>query len=565
MGRGDRGAPPILFNFVDNFYGMGGQPRGETMGFDILARVGLGVNPEAMHAERIDGYNPLAVADAIERKRKILEAGRGPVLLDTVTYRFSGHSPSDASSYRTKEEIDLWMHQDALTGFGEYLKQHGHADDGELTAFQEEVIDRLIKVLEAASSLELSPRINTRGDTIGGMMFSNQSKERLAEGTPEVLIPLEQSRLQTTLSKARFGLENGKPLPKLRCVTYAEALFEAMIHRFYTDPTMIAFGEENRDWGGAFGVYRGLTECLPYHRLFNSPISEAAIVGTAVGYALSGGRVVAELMYCDFMGRAGDEIFNQMAKWQAMSAGVLQMPMVLRVSVGSKYGAQHSQDWTSIAAQIPGLKVMFPATPYDAKGMLNLALHGTDPVVFFESQRLYPEPEVLVEGGVPTEYYEVEMGEPALRRVGQDITIVSVGATLYRALEAASALEEKQGLAAEVIDARFINPLNYAKIIASVKKTGKVVLTSDACERGSFLHTMASTISRVAFDYLDGPVAVVGARNWITPPAELEEAFFPQKEWILDTIHEQILPLAGHRVTTVGGDEETLRRNRLGI
>ena len=169
------------------------------------------------------------------------------------------------------------------------------------------------------------------------MMFSNQRRERMGEGTPEVLQSKEESRLAATLAKFRFGLdEDGKPRPKLRCVTYAEALFEAMIHRFYEDPTMVAYGEENRDWGGAFGVYRGLTEALPYHRLFNSPISEAAIVGTAVGYALSGGRVVAELMYCDFMGRAGDEIFNQMAKWQAMSGGLLTMPLVLRVSVGGE-------------------------------------------------------------------------------------------------------------------------------------------------------------------------------------------------------------------------------------
>ena len=123
-------------------------------------------------------------------------------------------------------------------------------------------------------------------------------------------------------------------------------MFEAIIDRFYADPTLVAYGEENRDWGGAFAVYRGLTEALPYHRLFNSPISEGAIVGTAVGYALEGGRALVELMYCDFMGRAGDEIFNQLAKWQAMSGGLLKMPVVLRVSVGSKYGAQHSQDWT---------------------------------------------------------------------------------------------------------------------------------------------------------------------------------------------------------------------------
>lgn len=559
------GAPPILFNFMNNFYGMGGQPQGETMGFGMLARVGLGVNPEAMHAERVDGYNPLAVADAIERKKKILETGQGPVLLDTVTYRFSGHSPSDASAYRDKEEIERWQEQDSLVTYRRYLADNCHADDEQFDQFQQDIKERLVKVLEAAASLATSPRVNTQVDAIGEMMFSNGVKDRLAEGTPEVLLPIEETRLKVTHDKHRFGLQDGQPLPKLKTLTYAEALFEAMLHRFYEDPTMVAYGEENRDWGGAFSVYRGLTECLPYHRLFNSPISEAAIVGTAVGYALSGGRVVAELMYCDFMGRAGDEIFNQMAKWQSMSAGVLQMPLVLRVSVGSKYGAQHSQDWTSIVAHIPGLKVMFPATPYDAKGMLNLALRGTDPVVFFESQRLYSEPEILVAGGVPTGYYEVELGEPAIRRTGSDFTIITVGATLYRALEAADELAGKYDILAEVIDARFINPLNYERIVESVKKTGRVLLASDACERGSFLHTMASNISQLAFDYLDGPVAVVGARNWITPAAELEDAFFPQKEWLIDTIHERILPLPGHQVSTVQATGEILRRNRLGI
>ena len=560
------GAPPMLFNFMNNFYGMGGQPKGETMGFDILARVGLGVNPEAMHAERVDGYNPLAVADAIERKKQILLAGRGPVLLDTVTYRYSGHSPSDAMAYREKEELEMWRQHDAIINFGEYLKENGHATAEQLAAIQADAVEKIIKVTQAAVSLEISPRVDTSVDTIGAMMFSNQFKDRMAEGKPEVLQPKEESRLKVTQAKHRFGLDaEGKPLPKLKTLTYAEALFEAMIHRFYEDPTMVAYGEENRDWGGAFGVYRGLTEALPYHRLFNSPISEGAIVGTAVGYALCGGRVVPELMYCDFMGRAGDELFNQMSKWQAMSAGVLTMPLVLRVSVGAKYGAQHSQDWTSIVAHIPGLKVYFPATAYDAKGMLNLALRGTDPVVFFESQRLYPEPETLVAGGVPVDYYEVEEGEPAIRRMGKDFTIVTIGATLYRAIEAAQELEQKYGFSAEVIDARFINPLNYDKILASVKKTGKVLLASDACERGSFMHTMASNITQLAFDTLDAPVAVVGSRNWITPAAELEDAFFPQKEWLLDTIHERILPLPGHQVTTIQTNEEILRRNRLGI
>jgi len=197
--------------------------------------------------------------------------------------------------------------------------------------------------------------------------------------------------------------------------------------------------------------------------------------------------------------------------------------------------------------------------------MLALALRGTDPVIFFESQRLYAEPETLVAGGVPKGFYEVEMGEPALRRTGRDLTLVTVGATLYRALEAADVLEQQYGLTCDVIDARFINPLNYGPIVESVKKTGKVLLASDACERGSFMHTMASNLTQLAFDYLDGPIAVVGSRNWITPAAELEESFFPQKEWIIDTIHERILPLPGHKPTTVQATGEILQRNRFGV
>jgi 2-oxoisovalerate dehydrogenase E1 component len=132
----------MMFNFMNNFYGMGGQPYGETMGFEVLARVGLGVNPEAMHAERVDGYNPLAVAEAVARKKQLLLAGRGPVLLDTITYRFTGHSPSDASAYRTKDEIDLWRQHDSLIGYREYLVANGFASDADLDAISAEVIDR---------------------------------------------------------------------------------------------------------------------------------------------------------------------------------------------------------------------------------------------------------------------------------------------------------------------------------------------------------------------------------------------------------------------------------------
>ncbi len=560
------GAPPILFNFMNNFYGMGGQPQGETLGFGMLARVGLGVNAAAMHSERVDGYDPLAVADATRRKKERLLAGQGPAMLDVITYRYSGHSPSDASSYRGRDEVEMWREQDSIKGFGAYLCANGHAGNKTLEDINALIGDKITRIVAAAIDLDTSPRLRVAKDEIGAMMFSDERADALDDRGPDVTQPMAESRFKVTSSKHRFGLdERGNPLPKLKTLTYVEAIFEAMLHRFYQDPTMIAFGEENRDWGGAFGAYRGLTEAIPYHRLFNTPIAEAAIVGAAVGYALAGGRAVPELMYCDFMGRAGDEIFNQMAKWQAMSANVLRMPLVLRVSVGMKYGAQHSQDWSSLVAHIPGLKVYFPATAYDAKGMLNLALRGSDPVVFFESQRLYSQPETLFAGGVPVEYYEIAEGEPHLHRPGSDITIVTIGAALYRALEAADRLRREHGLSVEVIDARFLNPLNYAPIVQSLRKTGKLLLTSDASERGSFLHTMASNISQLAFDFLDGPVAVLGARNWITPPAELDESFFPGADWMIDIIHERLLPLPGYQPRTRQGKAEILTRNRAGI
>ena len=568
-----RGGLPLIMNFSNNFYGMGGQPNGETMGFEILARLGAGINPEQMHAERVDGYNPLAVVDAIGRKKAILERGDGPVLLDTLTYRFSGHSPSDASSYRTKEEVDAWREFDPLTTYAANLVGAGvcaQSDIDEINAWAEELV---LKGFRKAVDHEISPRADLMkpGCLLEKTMFSNQKVESMEPGRePDVLIPREENpRVKALAKRSRSAFEGnkfgGKRLPKGRCIGIRDSLFEAIHDAFYTDPTLTAYGEENRDWGGAFAVYRGLTEALPYHRLFNSPISEGAIVGTSVGYGLEGGRALVELMYCDFLGRAGDELFNQLAKWQSMSGGLLRLPVVLRISIGSKYGAQHSQDWTSMVAHIPGLKMVFPATAYDAKGMMRTALTGTDPVVFFESQRIYDFPEEFVEGGVPEEPYEVAFGEPAIRKEGKDLTILTIGATLYRALEAAKELEEKHGLSCEVIDARSIVPFNYDLVIESVRKTRKILLASDACERGSFLHTMASKITHFAFDELDAPPVVVGSRNWITPPDEVEDAFFPYPPDIIDAVHEHIIPLKGYTPTRECGLEDLKRRNAEGI
>ena len=279
---------------------------------------------------------------------------------------------------------------------------------------------------------------------------------------------------------------------------------------------------------------------------------------------MEGGRALVELMYCDFLGRAGDEIFNQLAKWQGMSGGEIQMPVVVRVSVGSKYGAQHSQDWSALVSHIPGLKVCFPVTPYDAKGLMASALSGNDPVIFFESQRVYGATEQFREE-VPPEYYKIPIGQPDIKRDGDDLTILTVGATLYKAVEAAKLLEADHGLSTEIIDARSLVPFDYSLVLDSVRKTGRILLAYDACERGSYLNTLAANIQQMAFDHLDAPVTIVGARNWITPSAEQEDLFFPPESWLLDAIHTHLLPLDGYTPSTDRSNSYMIRCNREGV
>lgn len=565
-----KGGMPIIYNIWENGYAMGGQVRGETMGYDIPVRLAAGITPDQMHAERVDGYNALAVIDAYKRKKKlILEDKDGPVFLDVLTYRTIGHAPSDFASYRTQEEIDAWAAQDPIPEFKKQLVEAGVATAEECDAIDAKVQDEILEACRLSTDLTVSPRLDLKKDpmAIGRLLLSNGHIENLDPSRkPETLMKKEDiQRVQAIKTKERFGIKDGKKVSVNKVFQLRDGLFEAILDKFYTDPTFVAYGEENRDWGGAFAVYRGLSESMPYHRMFNSPISESAIVGGATGYAMSGGRALVEVMYCDFIGRCTDDIFNQMAKWQAMSAGVIKMPVTLRVPVGVKYGAQHSQDWTAVCAHIPGLKVVYPVTPYDAKGLMTAALNSTDPVIFFESQRIYDVGELFHEGGVPESSYEIPFGEPDIKKKGSDITILTIGPVLYRALDAVTELEEKYGLSVELIDARSLVPFNYEPVIESVKKTGRIVLVGDGCERNSFMRNMASVISELAFDYLDAPPTIVGTRNWITPAHEMEDVVFPQASWIVDTIHERVLPLPGHVSENNFTELEQLRLNKLGI
>ncbi len=555
-----RGGLPIIFNFFNNFYGMGGQTVGETMAYRHLARIGAGISPSSLHAERVDGSNPLAVIDAMERKIALLNEGKGPALLDVVTYRISPHSASDHESYRTKEEVLTWIEQDPITAFHRELVNVGVATEERIGQMIESIDQKIYRIFKLCADPKITPRQTVDADRkIEEYIYSNKKIPSFGKEDCEVLLPMEENpRVQAIAKKSRKQTDSEKGI-ELR-----DAIFEAIFSKFYEDSTLIAYGEEVRDWGGPYGVYEGLTEALPYHRFFNSPISESAIVATATGYAMAGGRAVVELPFCDFLGCAGDEIFNQLSKWQFMSAGHLKMPVVLRIAIGSLYGTQHAQDFTAMTAHVPGLKVVFPATPYDAKGLLTAALNGTDPVIMFESQNLYGIGEQFRPEGVPRESYELPIGVPDIKREGSDLTILTIGSALYTAIEAANQLEQ-YGISAEIIDARSLVPFDYEVVLESIQKTGRLLLVGNEVERGAFLKDLAQNITELGFDYLHCAPVVYGCRNWIAPTTDISKNFFPDANGIIDIIHQKLLPIPCYIPKTTLPPEEKMRRLKKGL
>ena len=317
-------------------------------------------------------------------------------------------------------------------------------------------------------------------------------------------------------------------------ITYKDAIKEALYEEMLKDKRVIFFGEDVADYGGAFKATKGLLETFGRERVFNTPISEACICGTAVGASMVGIRPVVELMYMDFTLMSSDQISNQAAKWHYMSGAQIEIPIVIRASVGGGkgYGGQHSQSLESIFAHIPGLYILYPATANDAKGMLKMAIRNNNPVLFCESQLLYGKKDY-----VPSEEYLTELGQAKIVTEGNDLTIVTWGPALYDSLEAAKILEEN-GKSVEVIDLRSIIPLDIDTIIKSVKKTGKCIVTTHAVTIGSFASEISAQINEVAFDYLDCPVIRLGSLNGIAPQSHvLEEEFLLNTDKILEKIN----------------------------
>jgi pyruvate/2-oxoglutarate/acetoin dehydrogenase E1 component len=329
--------------------------------------------------------------------------------------------------------------------------------------------------------------------------------------------------------KPQFKRVNGE-------LSYKDAIKEALLEEMLRDSRVIIYGEDVADYGGAFKVTKGLLEAFGRERIFNAPISEAAICGTAVGAAMIGLRPVVELMYMDFALMASDQISNQAAKWHYMSGANVEIPMVIRASVGGGkgYGGQHSQTIESVFAHIPGLYVIYPSTPYDVKGLLKSSIRDNNPIMFIESQLLYP-----MKGKVPEDDYLLPIGVADVKRTGDDVTIVAWGPAVHDALKAADLLLKENKISAEVVDVRSLVPLDMETILQSVRKTGRCVVASQSVNIGSFTGEIASNIGEQAFDYLDAPVIRVGAKNGIAPQSHiLEAAFLPNAADIVAAVRE---------------------------
>ena len=321
----------------------------------------------------------------------------------------------------------------------------------------------------------------------------------------------------------------------MRNISFGEALREALQEEMRRDETVFVLGEDIALHGGDFGVTKGLLDEFGEKRVRDTPISETAIVGLSLGAASVGMRPVAEIMFSDFLGVCMDQILNQVSKMRYMSGGQVKTPVVIRTAFGAgiSAGPQHSQSPEAFFVHIPGLQVVMPSTPYDAKGLLKTAIRNDNAVIFFEHKLLYG-----VKGDVPEQEYLIGFGEADIKRSGTDVTIIATGLMVKEALAAAETLE-KDGLAAEVIDPRTLVPLDEKTLINSVKKTGRAVVVHEAWKRGGFGAEIAAMIMEEAMDYLDAPVKRVGGLNVPTPfsPA-LEKYVVPNENDIVKAVKE---------------------------
>ena len=320
-------------------------------------------------------------------------------------------------------------------------------------------------------------------------------------------------------------------------ISYREALNQALFEEMERDENVFIIGEDVGILGGSFRVTKGLLNKFEEKRVIDAPLSEAAIIGYTLGAAISGLRPVAEIMFIDFVGVCMDQIINQVAKIRYMLAGQVKVPLVIRTQggFGESWAAQHSQSLESFFCHIPGLKVVMPSTPYDAKGLLKSAIREDNPIIFIEHKLLYN-----TVGNVPDEEYTIPLGKADLKREGRDITIITYSRMVLFSLEASEILKE-EGIECEVIDLRTVDPMDLSAIINSVKKTHRAIIVEEDHKKVGIGAEISSIIMEEVFDYLDAPVKRIAALDVPIPFSKvLEDKVRPKTENIVKGVRDML-------------------------
>jgi 2-oxoisovalerate dehydrogenase E1 component len=478
---------PVVFVCENNQFALTAHWRTQRAVEDLAERAaGYG-----MRGKVVDGNDLIAVEDAVARALARARDGRGPTLLEMKTFRRMQHSMrANLPDTRDAALVAEWEAKDPLPRLERLLRDLGELDDERLHTLQAEVEHEV----ETAIATALADPVADPSDLM-----------------PAALAPQRSHPEPTQETERELG--------------FVAAVREALELELEADQDVVLMGEDIGTVGGIFRATEGLQERFGVDRVRDTPLSESGFVGCGIGAALTGLRPVVELQFSDFAGVAFDQIMNQAAKLRFMMGGTPSIPLVLRMVSGGgvRLGAQHSQSLEALFAHLPGLVVVMPSNPYDAKGLLAAAIQGDNPVVFLEQKQLFfaePEP-------VPRERYGIELGVGRVVREGTDVTVVALGALVPHALRAARELEA-DGISAEIIDPRTLAPLDTELIAASVAKTGKLVVAHEATQFCGFGSEIAAHVAEHCFWDLDGPVVRVGAPSHPIPyQKDLEAAMLP--------------------------------------
>jgi 2-oxoisovalerate dehydrogenase E1 component len=447
---------------------------------------------------KVDGNDVVATATAMDALVVTARDGGGPAVIEAVTYRWHGHYEGDPQRYRSAEEIEQWEARDPLSAHERRLRDAG-VGDGEIKSLESSVADELDRAVEAA--------------------------RRFFSPDPALLA-------HAVLHARPARAEPSPPAPDAPVFRTMDAIRAALETELAGDDRVFLAGIDVGEGGNVFGLTRGLRDQFG-DRVRDTPISETAIIGLAVGAAMAGMRPVVELMYVDFLGVCFDQLLNQAAKLPFMTGGAAQMALTVRTQFGAgrSSGSQHSQSLEALLAHIPGLSVVMPSTPADTYGLLRAAIQDPNPVVFIENRLLYG-----MKGLQPPPDYILPIGVSAVVRPGNDVTVVSVSRMVHEAVAAAERLAD-DGISVEVIDLRTVAPLDMSPILDSVRKTSRILIAHEAVVPFGIGAEIAATVAREAFWDLDAPIERVGAAA--TPPPyapELERAWLPDRDDIIESI-----------------------------